>query len=108
MTEGALKKLTTKEQYWLTHIQGAENSNQLLTAYAQAHSLSLKCFYNYRSKLRKKGFFSPKPTKTFVKAIASAQVVSGLGTVILLPNGIRIQTQCQTDALVELVKGLAL
>ena len=106
MNDVALQTLTEQERYWLGHIQQAQVSNQSLTQYAQAHALNLKGFYNYRSKLRKKGFLDPKPITSFVKV--STSVTSRLSdTVIMLPNGIRIQTECQPDTLVELVKRLA-
>ena len=106
MNDVALQTLTQQERYWLGHIQQAQVSNQSLTQYAQAHALNLKGFYNYRSKLRKKGFLEPKPITSFVKV--SSSVTSRLSdTVIMLPNGIRIQTECQPDTLVELVKRLA-
>jgi hypothetical protein len=106
MTDTVSQTLTQKERYWLDHIQQAQTRNQSLTEYAEAYSLNLKCFYNYRSKLRKKGFLEPKPSNPFVKATVS--VAGGLNnTLILLPNGIRIEMQCPADALLNIIKRLA-
>ena len=101
VTEG--NKLSNKEQFRYEHIQQAKVSNQTLTEHASAEGLSIKYFYNYRSKLRKKGFLEFSETKSFVKVIP---LVNEFGATIVLPNGIRIQTQCRVEALSDLIKRL--
>lgn len=96
-------QLTTKERFWYEHIQRAEGSKQNLSEYAEAHGLSLKCFYNYRSKLRKKGLLESSQVKSFIQIKPHA---NEFGTLIVLPNGARIQAQCNVVALSDLIKRL--
>ena len=103
MSTTRLNGLTSKEQFWHEHIQQARASNQTLTDYASTRDLSIKCFYNYRSKLRKKGFLEVSQAKSFIKVTPP---VSDIGTTIIFPNGIRIQTQCSAGELPDLIKRL--
>ena len=103
MSEIDQEPLTQKEQYWYEHIQHMENAKQSVSEYARMHDLSVKCFYNYRSKLRKKGLLAPSKAKPFVKVTSQAQHDQ---TTIVLANGIRIHTQCDILSLSKLIKGV--
>lgn len=105
MTDGTSPCLTKKEQYWLKHIDQANQCNQTLVAYAQEHSLNLKAFYNYRSKLRQKNQPETGDLKSFVKAKVS---IGGESTkiLIMLTNGIHIETHWQPNGLAALIKSL--
>jgi hypothetical protein len=95
MSSDTLTTLTTKQQYWLDHIQQAKSDNQSLSAYAQQHALDLKAMYHYHWLLRKRGFIdSLKKPSPFIKVTrpANAKAPTSLSVVTLLfPNGIRLE-----------------
>ena len=103
MNGTGVASLTRQEQYWYEHIQQAQSSDQTLTDYAHAQGLSIKHFYNYRSKLRKKGLLEPSAVKPFVKVQPPA---GDDGATIVLANGIRIHTRCDVKSLSDLIKRL--
>jgi hypothetical protein len=103
MNETDLQTLTDKERFWYEHARQASQRGESLSEYARAHSLNIHHFYNYRAVLRKKGLLDGPPAKAFVKVRADSPVYP---TVIVLPNGIRFETQCPAGALAELVKEL--
>jgi hypothetical protein len=91
------KQLTTKQSFWLDHIQAAQRSGLSFANYAAKHKLNVKALYNWALILRRKGAFeqsdkafvelnvdtSPKTTRS---ALPNHQAVR-----IFLPNGIRIE-----------------
>lgn len=105
MAEALLEKLTRTEQFWYRHARQADQSEQSLIEYARAHELNVNAFYNYRSVLRGKGLLNSSSSGSFVKAKLQSEGPKH-ATLILLPNGIRIETDCIAGALVEWVKGL--
>lgn len=103
MNSADLESLTDKERFWYEHVRQANQSGQSLSEYARTHSLNIHHFYNYRAVLRKKGLLDAPAAKAFVKLRAECPVYP---TVIILPNGIRLETQCPAGALAGLVKEL--
>jgi hypothetical protein len=105
MARALSDKLTRKEQFWHEHAQQAEQSGQSLIDYARTHALNVNAFYNARSVLRSKGVLSSGSKSSFVKAGVSVGR-SNSNTVIVFPNGIRVETNCPSQALLALVEGL--
>lgn len=103
MTDADLQSLTDKERFWYEHARQASQSGESLSEYARVHSLNIHHFYNYRAVLRKKGLLDAPRSKTFIRVRAEAPVYP---TVIILPNGIRLETQCPAGALAGLIKEL--
>jgi hypothetical protein len=47
--------MTTRQQFWLTHIQAATKSGEQLQRYAKRHALSVAGLYNAKSVLKRAG-----------------------------------------------------
>ena len=69
--------LTTKQQFWLNHIQNAEKFDGSLNQYAIQHDLKRQDIYRWRNQLRHQGVIpslendSKKTTSPFAKVVSS-------------------------------------
>lgn len=99
------KSLTAKQQYWFDHITAAQHNSQSLSDYAVQHNLSIKALYNWRWMLSKR-IEKPTPKKSaFVKILppASSARAREESTVVILPNGIRLQFSALTPSLLTML-----
>ena len=99
------KSLTAKQQYWFDRIESAQRNSQSLSDYAAQHNLSIKALYNWRWTFSKR-LENPAPTKTaFVKILPPTPSVTARqeSTVVILPNGIRLQLSALTPALLMML-----
>ena len=104
------KRLTSKQQYWLDHINAAEESQQSMAVYAQKHNLPIKNFYNARSALKRRGLLGAS-NGAFVLAkpgvTRPAKAPSSTSINILFENGIQCQvnvTGDDVDAMLQRIK----
>jgi hypothetical protein len=100
-----LKPLTAKQQYWFDHIASAQRNSQSLSDYAAQHNLNIKALYNWRWTFSKQ-IKNTAPTKTaFVKMLPPTPSVTNReeSTVVILPNGIRLQLSALTPALLTML-----
>ncbi|MFH1999634.1 MAG: hypothetical protein ABIK28_08135 [Planctomycetota bacterium] len=58
MSQQETKKITERQQYWLNHIETCERNGQTLKSYAIAQNLDIQPLYNWKTRLRTKGFLS--------------------------------------------------
>lgn len=99
------KPLTAKQQYWFDHITAAQHNSQSLSDYAVQHNLSIKALYNWRWTFSKR-IEKPAPKKaSFVKILPPASSFTTLeeSTVVILPNGIRLQLSALTPSLLSML-----
>ena len=81
--------LTTKQAFWLEHLQAADHSGQRLSSYAQAHGLNVKQLYYWNKVLRQRGLHGNKmpPSNLFHKA----HVVANGACRVILPSGVILE-----------------
>lgn len=86
------KPLTAKQQYWLDHINSAQDQNLSLSDYAREHNISLTSLYKWRWYLSNKSYLNKPNTSAFVKIVPSRMVESKSAPVIaVLPNGVKLE-----------------
>lgn len=83
------KRLTERQQYWLSHIQACQQQRISMKDYAQQQGIALHALYDAKCRLNKIGVLSSKPKSKFQKAEIT-RVASTL-CIIHLPNGIRLE-----------------
>jgi hypothetical protein len=91
------KKLTTKQSFWLDHIQAAQRNGLSFANYASEHKLNVKALYNWALILRRKGVLEHSEN-AFVELkvdalprVTSSTFPSHQPVRIFLPNGIRVE-----------------
>ena len=97
MNEAAERTLTTRQRYWLEHVQACAASGKTIAAYAMAQGLQAKTMYAGKKMLVKKGVLPPTRPPRFQRA----QVVApGVGSEwqIYLPNGVSVAFVGAVDA----------
>lgn len=98
------KTTTNRQRYWLKHVEAADLSDGTIAEYSQAHDVSLKGLYQWKTKLMKLKLYQPatsppKPDFLPVKSSQSPiqkQVIPPLhteqpGCTVTLANGTRIE-----------------
>ena len=81
--------LTTKQAFWLEHLQAADRSSQSLSTYAQTHELNVKQLYYWSKVLRQRGLHGHQaPSSALFK---KAHVVPNGTCRILLPSGVTLE-----------------
>ena len=100
------KPLTTKQQYWLDHINAAQQCGQSLSDYAAQHHLSLKRLYNWRWKFSKQTPSLRSQKTAFVKMLppVAPASVNDIPVVAILPNGVRLQFAALTPAVLAMLQ----
>lgn len=89
------RSLTTKQKYWLNHIQAYEAAGGNISVYAAKHQLKVKQFYAARSAhLDRKSGIVPGAPKSFQKVERSRRATS--------PEGISITVKGETIRFSEL------
>ncbi len=68
------KPRTVKQQYWLNHLQAANNAGVSLSQYAKTHKLKLKALYNWRWTFRQHGLIKTSNQQRFVQVIKKKSV----------------------------------
>ena len=79
-SESPQKKPTEQSSYWLSHIEGCENSSLNQAEYCRRHALKYCVFHYWKRKLRKPSHGSlPSESKTvnFVEVSSSLPISSG-------------------------------
>ena len=66
--------MTTRQQFWLTHIQAAMNSGEQLQRYAERHGLSVAGLYNAKSVLKRAGLLKSASTELAASAFVPVQI----------------------------------
>mgnify|MGYP001821787157 FL=1 len=83
---------TERQQYWLDHIQAADDFDGSIADYARSEGLKPKELYSWKGILARRGFLSvPAPDENsggFVRVIAPARP---MGMSLVLPNGVRLE-----------------
>lgn len=109
------RELTTKQRFWLGHIEACANQGEAMSAYAATHGLSLKQFYNWKWRLGQKGVLKagePQPaTLTFQAVEIVDPVPSSSKYRIGFANGLWIDVAGAVEytglqPLLTLIKGL--
>ena len=80
---------TTKQAFWLEHLQAADRSGQNLSTYAQAYGLNVKQLYYWRKVLRQRGLHGNKTPSS--NLFHKAHVVASGACRILLPGGVTLE-----------------
>ena len=84
---------TSRQQFWLKHLNCCHESGMSLKAYAEANGLNLGTFYSYSNRLRGKGMAG------FARVVPSTQTAnSPLPCRILLPNGVAVELGIGAEA----------
>ena len=89
-------QLTTKQQYWLSHITAVQKSKQSMSAYAAHNNICVKALYSWKWQLKQLSIPASKNENPFIKITASETPVtmaSGIGVKVFMPNGISLQLQ---------------
>ncbi len=68
--------MTTRQQFWLTHIQAAMRSGEQLQRYAKRHGLSVAGLYNAKSVLKRAGLLKGASSELVASAFVPVQLVS--------------------------------
>jgi hypothetical protein len=87
-------QLTTKQQYWLSHITAVQQSKQTISVYAAQHNLCVKALYSWKWQLKKLNIPVAKNENPFIKITVSeipSATISGIDVKVILPNGIALQ-----------------
>jgi hypothetical protein len=88
------QRLTTRQRYWLDHLEACEASGQKMNAYAQAQGLGARALYDARKRLVKQGVLSParadRPGFQRVR-VTAATAAAPCVCRIRLPNGVSIE-----------------
>jgi len=80
--------LTTRQRYWLNHLQACEASGKGIAAYAREHGLKNKSMYASKTALISKGLL-PSADVQFQR-VRMANPVAASEWRIQLPNGVSI------------------
>ena len=91
------RSLTSRQQFWVEHLQVCARRQQSLSAYAVEHGLNLGALYEAKSRLKRLGALSPpaESPPRFVRVdthIASAPGRTPSLCRVLLPNGVAVDT----------------
>ncbi len=95
------KPLTSKQQYWMSHLQAAEASQMSLTEYAKANGLKARDLYNARWKFKRSGQLPESADSTAFVRVQKAPTHShqAVHLAIRFDNGIQCQLSADVDAL---------
>ena len=86
-----VKTLTSRQQFWVGHLEQCVGSQQSLSSYASAQGLSIAALYEAKSRLRREGLWPVAKARFMrVQVAASAPVSSSLYRVSL-PNGVVVE-----------------
>ena len=89
--------ITERQQYWLDHIQAADEFEGTLVAYAKAESLKVKDLYQWKTLLARRGIIDGKAAKQ--KAFVPVrETTNSTEVALVLPNGVRIEIIGSIDA----------
>lgn len=66
--------MTTRQQFWLTHIQAAMRSGEQLQWYAKRHGLSVAGLYNAKSVLKRAGLLKSASTELAASAFVPVRI----------------------------------
>jgi len=69
------KSLSTRQRYWLAHLQTCIRQGASLAAYASAQGLKVGALYEAKSRLRRQGAWPP-PGARFVRVQAAGSSVT--------------------------------
>ena len=91
--------------FWLSHVRGAEESEQTIAAYAKAHDVSADMLYRWRSQLRSEGLLAAatpaldddEGVSGFVRASVTKHD-AGETITVAFPNGCRVELACGCDS----------
>lgn len=85
--------LTSREQFWVNHLERCAARGQRLSHYASEHGLSIGALYEAKARLRRSGVW-PLSGPRFVRV----ETAAGTGTVVAqslyrvsLPNGVVVE-----------------
>jgi transposase-like protein len=84
-------KLTSKQAFWLEHIQAITRTGQSLSAYAQSHGLNVKQLYYWNKVLRQRGHLGCDSDRPSSRLFQKARVVQHSPCRILLPTGVILE-----------------
>jgi hypothetical protein len=91
--------LTSRQQFWLEHVEACEAAGVSMKAYAERRGLNLQSFYGWKGQLKRRGLLSPAHSSAddngmlpvaFV-ACPEPRVVAAPSARISLANGITIE-----------------
>ncbi|MCH7697139.1 MAG: hypothetical protein IIB73_12820 [Proteobacteria bacterium] len=97
MSETTETTLTTRQRYWLKHVQACAASGKTIAEYALAQGLQAKTMYAGKKILVKKGALPSTRAPRFQRVQVVAPVV-GSEWRILLPNGVSVAFVGAVDA----------
>ena len=84
-------QLTSKQAFWLEHIQAADRSDQSLSSYAQTHELNVKQFYYWSKVLRQRGLLGSVNAPSAAPLFHKARVVASGACRIILSGGLVLE-----------------
>ncbi len=97
MSKTTETKLTTRQRYWLEHVQACAASGKTIAEYALDQGLQAKTMYAGKKMLVKKGVLPPTRAPRFQRAQLMAPVVDSEWRV-QLPNGVSVAFTGAVDA----------
>lgn len=81
-------QLTTRQRYWLNHLQACEASGKGIAAYAREHGIKDKSLYASKKALISKGLLPPAGVQ--FQRVQMANPVAASEWRIQLPNGVSV------------------
>jgi hypothetical protein len=102
-------KLTSKQAFWLEHIQAASRTSQSLCAYAQAQGLNIKQIYYWNKVLRQRGHLDSDTVKPTPRLFHKAHLTPVSTCRVILPTGVilELDTPVEPTWLSQLLAALA-
>lgn len=84
------ENLSKESRKWLEHIRACDAAGQTMVEYARARGLNLKCFYNAKTRLSKRGVLSVTPSAGIFRRVPVV-ATSSVGLRVHLPNGVVVE-----------------
>ena len=97
MSQAAETTLTSRQRYWLAHLQACAASGKTIAAYAMEQGLQAKTMYAGKKALVNKGVLPHTRSPRFQRAQVSEPVVNSDWR-IQLPNGVSVAFTDPMDA----------
>ena len=101
--------LTSRQQFWLEHVEACEAAGVSMKAYAERRGLNLQSFYGWKGQLKRRGLLSPAHSSADDNGMLPVAFVASPepspGARVSFANGITIEVPpgVPPEALVRLI-----
>jgi hypothetical protein len=86
-----VKTLTSRQQFWVGHLERCAGSQQSLSSYASARGLSIAALYEAKSRLRREGLWPVAKARFMRVQVAKRTSMSSSLFRVSLPNGVVVE-----------------